>query len=171
MNLYFLRHGKACERSPQWRPDSTRPLTREGEEKTLDVARGLQNLDLSFDLILSSPYARALRTAEIVAEVFKSKKIFESANLTPGADLNALIGEINENHRGVNDLLLVGHEPFMSKMISMLLAGTDSLSIELRKAGCCHLQTAKLAPEQCASLQWMATPRQLARLGKSKRKK
>lgn len=171
MNLYFLRHGKACERSPRWRPDSTRPLTRDGEDKMFDVARGLQNLDLTFDSILTSPYARAFRTAEIVAEVFKSKKLVESENLVPGADPNALVAEINRNLARMKNILLVGHEPFLSKMISVLLSGTDKLSIEMRKAGCCNLLVNRLAFSQCACLEWLVTPRQLARLGKLKRRK
>jgi phosphohistidine phosphatase len=66
MNLFFLRHGKAHPRSPQWRPDSKRPLTQEGENAMFDVARGIKALGLSFDVILTSPYVRALRTAEIL---------------------------------------------------------------------------------------------------------
>src|SRR5262245_36346525 len=73
MNLYLLRHAKACDRSKKWTPDSKRPLTPEGEEKMYDVARGIKKLDLSFDVILASPYARALRTAQIAAEVLKLK--------------------------------------------------------------------------------------------------
>jgi phosphohistidine phosphatase SixA len=54
MNVYFLRHGKAHPRSPNWRPDSKRPLTREGERGVSNVARGLKALGESFDLILTS---------------------------------------------------------------------------------------------------------------------
>ena len=64
MNLFFLRHGKAHPRSPQWRPDSNRPLTREGENGMFEVARGIKSLDVSFDVILTSPFDRALRTVE-----------------------------------------------------------------------------------------------------------
>jgi phosphohistidine phosphatase SixA len=38
--LFFLRHGKAEPRSLKWRPDSKRPLTKEGEKRTAEVARG-----------------------------------------------------------------------------------------------------------------------------------
>ena len=70
MNLFFLRHGKAHPRGPNWQPDSRRPLTTEGEEQMFDVARGMRAFGLSFDLILASPFPRTLRTAEILAEVY-----------------------------------------------------------------------------------------------------
>lgn len=123
MNLFFLRHGKAATRSPKWRPDSKRPLTREGEEKMAEVARGIQALGLSFDLILTSPYARALRTAEILAEVYGSRKLFETSNLVAEADPKNIIDEINQNFAAVEQIALVGHEPFMTQLISTLISG------------------------------------------------
>ena len=86
MNLFFLRHAKACPRGPKFRPDSKRPLTREGEKTMREAAAGIQKLDLSFDLILTSPYARALRTAEILAEAYDSKKLFVTNHLAAEAE-------------------------------------------------------------------------------------
>ncbi len=97
MNLFFLRHGKAEARSLKWRPDAKRPLTREGEQKVAEIARGAEALGLSFDLILTSPYVRALRTAEILAEVYGAKKLFETTNLAADADPVKIVDEINEN--------------------------------------------------------------------------
>ncbi len=168
MNLFFLRHAKACARSRKWRPDSTRPLTRDGEKKMFEEARGLQTMDLSFDLILTSPFIRAFRTAEILGEVFNSKKVFESRNLVPEADPEGIIDEINENFSTLKDIVLVSHEPFMSGLISVLLSGKDTMPIELRKGGLCKLTVKSLSFGACASLDWLMTPRQLARLGKAK---
>jgi len=166
MNLFFLRHGKACARSRKWRPDGTRPLTRDGEKKMFEAARGMQTLDLSFDLILTSPYIRAFRTAEILGEVFESKKVFETTNLIPEAEPEAVIDEINENFPTLKQIVLVSHEPFMTRLISALLSGKDALSIELRKGGCCKLSVNNLRFGACASLEWLMTPRQLAKLAK-----
>ena len=168
MNLFFLRHAKACARSRKWRPDGTRPLTRDGEKKMFEAARGMQTLDLSFDLILTSPYIRAFRTAEILGEVFESKKVFETTNLIPEAEPEAVIDEINENFPTLKQIVLVSHEPFMTRLISALLSGKDALSIELRKGGCCKLSVKNLCFGPCASLDWLMTPRQLARLSRGK---
>jgi phosphohistidine phosphatase len=164
MNLYFLRHAKACARSRKWRPDSTRPLTRDGEKRMFEAARGLQTLDLSFDLILTSPHIRAFRTAEILAEVFLSTKVCESKNLVPEAEPRAVIDEINENFSTLKQIVLVGHEPFLSGLISLLLSGGDTLSIDLRKGGFCKLSVGQLGAGQCGCLEYMMTSRQLARM-------
>jgi phosphohistidine phosphatase len=170
MNLFLLRHAKACARGPKWRPDDIRPLTREGEKKMFNVARGIQSLNLSFDLILTSPYLRAFRTAEILAEVFESKKVSESKNLIAEADPKAVIGEINENFPDLMNIVLVGHEPFLTHLISVLLSGKEGLSIDLRKGGFCELSVSKLCFGPCARLDWLLTPRQLARLARRLKK-
>ena len=166
MNLFFLRHGKAHSRSPQWRPDSKRPLTREGENGMFEVARGIKALGVSFDVILTSPYARALRTAEILAEVYDSQKLFETAGLAADVGAKDIIDEINENFSTAGAIVLVGHEPFLSGLISTLLTGESGMEIELKKAGFCKLTTEKLILGKCARLNWLLTPKQMARLGK-----
>ncbi|HEX3718087.1 MAG TPA: phosphohistidine phosphatase SixA [Verrucomicrobiae bacterium] len=168
MNLFFLRHGKAEPRSVKWRPDSKRPLTRDGEKRTAEVARGAQALDLNFDLILTSPYVRAFRTAEILADVYGARKLFETKNLISEAEPKAIVSEINENFASIQDIVLVGHEPFMTRLIAMLIAGEGAaVNIELKKAGLCKLSIEKLTYGKCACLNWLLTPRQLARLGGS----
>jgi phosphohistidine phosphatase len=164
MRLFFLRHGKAHPRGPQWRPDSKRPLTKEGEKAMFDVARGIKALDISFDAILTSPYARALRTAEILGEVYDTQKLFETGHLTPDADMEKIIAEINGNFSVATGLVLVGHEPFLSALISILLTGEKGAALELKKAGFCKLTVEKLVFGKCASLNWLLTPKHLARL-------
>jgi phosphohistidine phosphatase len=166
MNLYFLRHARACQRSPKFKPDGNRPLTRDGEKKMREVARGMRKLGLSFDLILTSPYLRALRTAEILAEVYHSKKIFVSHHLVSEADPRDVIREINDNFSALENILIVGHEPYLSGLISVLLSGGGGLQIDFKKAGLCHLTAENLRFARCARLAWLLTPRQLARLGK-----
>jgi len=161
MNLFFLRHAKAFPRGTRFRPDSKRPLTSEGERKMRDVARGIKKMGLTFDLILTSPYARALRTAEILAEVYRSKKMFVTNNLVPEAKPKDVIQEINENFGSLENICLVGHEPFMSGMISLLLTGASDTAIDLRKAGLCHLAISNLQPGKCATLNWLIKPSQL----------
>jgi phosphohistidine phosphatase len=166
MNLFLLRHAKACARSPKWRPDDTRPLTRDGEKKMFQVARGIQSLNLSIDLILTSPCIRAFRTAEILGEVLESKELFETRSLMAGTEPRAVIDEINKNFPGLKQIVLVGHEPFMTGLISVLLSGKDDLSIDLRKGGFCKLSVKKLCFGPCAGLDWLMTPGQLARLAR-----
>lgn len=170
MNLFFLRHGKAEPRSPRWRPDSKRPLTRDGEKLMTEVARGAEALGLSFDLILTSPYVRALRTAEILADVYGAKKLFETKNLVSEADPKHIIDEINEHFASIKQIVLVGHEPYMTRLIGTLIAGPGvAIAIDLKKSGLCKLSIEKLVFGKCASLNWLLTPRHLARFGRTGR--
>jgi phosphohistidine phosphatase len=166
MNLYFLRHAKACPRGPKYRPDSKRPLTREGEKAMRQTAAGIQKLDLSFDLILASPYVRALRTAEILAEAYESKKLFVTRHLAADAAPRDVVEEIMGNFGTLENIVLVGHEPFLSGLISILLSGKPGMKIDFKKAALCKLSVEDLRFGDCATLCWLLTPRHLARLAK-----
>src|SRR3981189_883712 len=67
MDLYLVRHGIAYDPDPtQWPDDKDRPLPPEGEKRLRQVARGLRELVPSVSVVLSSPWARAWRTAELL---------------------------------------------------------------------------------------------------------
>src|ERR1039457_137718 len=109
MNLFLLRHGLAVEQTiPSFKHDSDRPLTAEGRKKLERLASLLTRLNISFDLILTSPYVRAAQTAALVAEALEIPKRLEiSKNLAPGNTLKQLVEEINQRPRRANDVLLV----------------------------------------------------------------
>src|SRR5262245_59547423 len=162
MEIYVLRHGIAVERgSPGYKKDSDRPLTKEGEEKVRQIAQALLAMDLRFDLILSSPYIRAEQTAHIVAEELDEEVTFMDS-LVPGGDVQELIAEINEEKP--QRVLLVGHEPDLSRLVSVLFAGDSDAAIELKKGGLCKLTTGKLSFGRSATLNWLLTPKQLRAL-------
>ena len=162
MILYFLRHGKAFERSAKWRPDSVRPLTGEGEKKVFRIARGMKKMKISFDLVLTSPYLRACRTAEILTEVYDAPKALETQHLGAEAAPAAIVEEIGAKYATVKEIVLVGHEPYLGHLISTLLGGNVSLEMNLKKGGVCKLNVKKLAFSQCATLEWLLAPRHLA---------
>src|SRR6266566_4166182 len=120
MNLYILRHGLAVERTPGVKFDKDRPLMPEGRKKIRRLAAFLRKFGLSFDLILGSPFVRARQTAEIVAEVLDlSNKLEFSTHLAPRQSPNELVEELNRKGRALDDILLVGHEPDLSRLISI----------------------------------------------------
>ncbi len=167
MNLYILRHAKAEVLDQGFPNDSKRPLTAGGEKEMFRVAKGMREMDLRFDLILSSPFVRAKRTAEIVAEVFKSDKLRMSKNLESGADARNLFDELKDDYSSLENVLLVGHEPDLSKLISRLSTGDEKLSLNFKKAGLCKLTVGELRFGRCATLDWLLTPKQMTALGKS----
>ena len=167
MNLYLLRHGIAVERgSAVFGNDADRPLTLKGERRLWRIANAMEALELSFDLILSSPLVRARQTAEIVAEAFNARKPFEfSEGLKPDADLKLLINELKNLEPAPESVLLVGHEPCLSELISRLVSGSADFSVLMKKGGLCKLSTESLKFGRCATLEWLLTPRQMAMMG------
>ena len=162
MEIFILRHGIAVDRgTPGFKKDADRPLTKDGEEKTHQVAEAMLAMELKFDLILSSPYVRAAQTANIVAGELDEEVTFTDF-LLPDANPLELIREINDTKPQC--VLLVGHEPDLSRMISLLVSGGSEAAIELKKGGLCKLTTEKLTFGQCATLHWLLTPKQLRSL-------
>jgi|ERR1051326_820833 phosphohistidine phosphatase len=159
MEIYVLRHGIAVERGTSgYKKDSDRPLTKEGEEKLYPIAQAMLAMELKFDLILSSPYVRAAKTAEIVASEM-DKEVTLTEFLKPDSNALSLITQINDEKP--QRVLLVGHEPDLSRLISLLTTGHTAASIELKKGGLCKMSTEKLTFGQCATLNWLLTPKQL----------
>ena len=160
MNLYIIRHAIAVdEGTPGYELDSERPLTDKGRKKMRQIARGLRNLGVEFDLILTSPYVRAQQTAEILADVFKMKrKIVCSDGLIPLENPERLVGEINEKY-SESSIALVGHEPHLSGLVAFLTAEQGKLDITLKKGGVCYLTADDLHHhDHRATLEWLLTP-------------
>lgn len=157
MNLYIIRHALAEEEDSSG-DDSQRALTEKGRKKMRQIAKGLRILGTDFDMILSSPYLRAKETAEIVGDVFKMKKeVAMSDNLVPMGDPDLLIAEINEKY-SVDSLAIIGHEPYLSTLISLLVAKGSPVDMTLKKGGVCRLSIDDLHHSRTATLEWLLTP-------------
>jgi phosphohistidine phosphatase len=163
MELYILRHGLAeAAPNPPSSGDSRRRLTKEGANKMRRAAKGMKALELSFDLILSSPYLRARETAEIVADAMAAVKNVEFSNaLTPDSDPRVLIEDLTRKHRAKKQVLVVGHEPYLSRLISLLISGDTRVTIDFKKGALCKLSALNLGYGQCAALEWLMTSKQL----------
>jgi phosphohistidine phosphatase len=163
MNFFILRHGIAVERgTPGYAKDADRPLTLEGERKLHLIAKAMENLELRFDLILSSPYLRARQTAEVVAGALGlRKKLDFSDSLVPDGSPHQLVELLNRLKPVPESVLLVGHEPYLSGLISLFVSGKESCLVALKKGGLCKLTTESLKHGRCATLEWLLTPKQM----------
>lgn len=158
MKLYLIRHAIA-EDLADHEDDSLRPLTEKGREKMKRISQALKELGVQPDVIVSSPYLRASQTASILVKELKYKEeLLYSDFLTPMAEPNDMIGEINEKF-SVDELMLVGHEPNLSSLASVLLAGSPDLSINFKKGGACCLSVDDLHYDRKATLEWLVTPK------------
>ena len=166
MKLYIMRHAEA-EDSAESGGDEARPLTVRGRERTRDAAGGLRALGLRFDAILTSSLLRAAETAELVAD--------EYANNPPPRALPALSPDVSAREAlaaltpftRYGEVLVVGHEPQLSRLVAMLLTAGGGITIRLKKGACVALNVPKAVEPGAAELRWMLTQRQLRRLRKS----
>lgn len=162
LELYVLRHGIAVESgTPGFENDSDRPLTSEGESKMREIARGMRAMNESFDRVLSSPHLRARQTAEIFADD-PGLEIEFTRLLEPQGNPERLIKAIAA--RADRSILLVGHQPFLSQLISVLISGNLDTHIELKKGGLCKLTSESLTYGKCATLNWLLVPKHLRRI-------
>jgi phosphohistidine phosphatase len=167
MNIYILRHGIAAEPgTPGIKTDAERPLIPKGERRLQSAAAAMRKMELSFELILSSPLVRARQTAEIIADELKLKKRMELSDaLAPGGSVKNLIKQLNEWQPALENILLVGHEPYLSRLIALLATGNTVATIEMKKGGLCKLDAPELEFGQCATLIWLLTPSQMELMG------
>ena len=149
MQLYFLRHGEADW--PGWtKPDDERPLTDFGKKEVRQVAKFLNRLKVKPNLIVTSPLPRAAQTAEVAAEQLKIK-LRQDEGLEPGFGIGELKSVLKRH--GSKVLMLVGHEPDFTSVISALTGA----ALKLSKAG---VALVDLDPEtEKGRLLWLFPPK------------
>jgi phosphohistidine phosphatase len=149
MELYFLRHGEADW--PDWdKPDDERPLTKRGKKEMRELAKFLDRLKVRLNLVVTSPLPRAAQTAEIAADYLKVK-VRKDELLAPGFGMNELRTVLKRHH--AKALMLVGHEPDFTNVIS----GLTGASLKLSKAGVALLDVDPESEE--GKLLWLFPPK------------
>ena len=163
MELYFLRHAPAEIQGETWTgSDADRPLSQKGVRKMKKIALAMKRMDLSFDLILSSPFVRARDTAAIAAKRLRHKDgITISRHLKVAGNARALIREIATEHASCRSVLLVGHEPALSRLISVLLTGRAVPVVTMKKGALCKLSAPRIQYGRCATLDWLIGPAEI----------
>lgn len=166
MELYIVRHGIAIDREdPKCPPDPERFLTEEGIEKTKTVAIGVARIASVPNLMISSPFVRAVQTAELFAKVFEypKDKIRKSDLLLPGAEPLQLFRELSRD-KDNSIVFLFGHAPHLDDLIATSLASKHHIT-SLKKAGVALIELKRLSPPS-GELVWLSTPKLLRKIGK-----
>lgn len=166
MELYIVRHGIAIDREdPKCPADPERFLTDEGIEKSRQVAKGVAEIASVPDVILASPYLRALQTAEIFADVleYSKNKIRKSELLLPGAEPMQLFREIAKD-KDLSSVFIFGHAPHLDDVLATAI-GTKHHISALKKAGVAFVELKRIVPPS-GELVWLATPKLLRKAGK-----
>ena len=155
MEIYILRHGVAEE--PQaGQPDADRVLTPDGRKKLRNVLRSAASAGVAPSLILTSPYKRALQTAQLAAEILEYKgDLLRTQVLEPGASPKAVWDEIRV-HKDEAEILLAGHEPLFSRLTAYLL-GSPTLQVDFKKGAIACVEMERFGAEPHGVLRWMLT--------------
>lgn len=162
--LYLIRHGVAEEHGPAWPDDSKRPLSEEGVSRLRRSGRALRQLDVSFDVILSSPLVRARQSAEILAEAFEPPpSVVLTEALAPGGSPAQVMAELETHDRNAR-VAIVGHEPGIGELASRLIGLRHA--IEFKKGAVCRIDVDALPPKAPGALRWFLHPKALRAIRK-----
>jgi phosphohistidine phosphatase len=163
MDVYLVRHAIADDRHPErWPDDALRPLTEAGAASFRKAARGLGRIAPDVNVVLSSPYTRAWETAEILHEE-AGWATPEPCEALEAARPAAAVVEVLEELSDRPSVALVGHEPNLSRLTSLLACGgEDRLELEFKKGGVALLTLAGGR----AVLRWTVSPKILRALGR-----
>jgi phosphohistidine phosphatase len=162
--IFLIRHGVAEERGEAWPDDTKRPLTPDGTSRMEKAARGLSRLDITFDVILSSPLVRARQTADIVAaRIGGHPPIVNTDALAPGSEYAAILAAL-EKHARKGRIALVGHEPGVGELAARLIGSRHA--IEFKKGAVCRIDLDEIPPAGPGDLRWMVPSRFLRAVGK-----
>ncbi len=164
-----MRHGDAGKRLSDSIQDRSRSLTQQGLKEVRTISKSLKLLDVKFDTIFSSPLPRALQTAIIVANQYKLKNKIEKYDELISQQDRFIFYDILANYNRMSSILIVGHEPYLSTMISDIISNSDdknktnndiksNSNIILKKAGLSKIRITSTVPTLQGELRWLLTP-------------
>ena len=160
MDLFILRHGKAGQ-SSDGPDDAARELTRKGRDEIEGIAQWMKAQKFRFGLIASSPLQRALETATVVASVLEQEDLLTTWDaLAPGGDTDTVCSAVlQQGDDGA--VLIIGHEPQLSGLISTIISGDSNSSIVISKGGLAKIRDYSFRARPSGELQWLLTPKQI----------
>lgn len=161
MEIYVLRHAIATEHEHGER-DAERTLTHEGRERLRRSTRCWDGLGVVVDVIMTSPYARAQQTAEIAGRALGiPDRVEVCPQLAAGASPLDIVRVVAERCQEDHRVMLIGHEPDLGQLVSLLVCGDDGASFRMKKAGLTKLSVEGPLAGRCAVLEWHLWPRHM----------
>lgn len=160
VSVFLLRHAVAAPHTSPAR-DAERPLTPEGRAKMKKAVRGLKKIQPAFSVIFTSPLKRARQTAEIVAQAYAAKaKLKPLPDLAPGGAPKKVEETLRAQPAG-GDVLLVGHQPDLGRLLSLLVFNNPDAHFPLKKGGMARVDLIFAAKSPVAELRWLLSSKHL----------
>jgi phosphohistidine phosphatase len=166
--IYLIRHAVAHKRDQErWPDDSRRPLTPVGEEEFEVTARGLAHVVPDVEVLLSSPYERAWRTAEILAEQAGWPAPEKLPALEPNVPPEKVVVALRTYQRK-QSIALTGHRPCLHELAVYLLTGdVGGADVKIKKGGVVCIEFDDAPKAGAGKLRWLFTPKLLRTLAVS----
>ena len=145
MKLFLVQHGEAVAKEV----DAERPLSAEGEA---DVARmgGFLGKHLPQARIVHSGKRRAEQTAELLAA---NQPVEAIKGIAPKDAIEPFVAQLEE---WSGDTVVVGHLPFMAKLVATLVTGSGEPAITAYQPG--SVVCLERAGDGHWQIQWMVRP-------------
>lgn len=165
MDLILVRHAIAYERSSlRWPDDSQRPLTPTGVAKFEEAARGLKRVVSSVDVVLSSPFVRAMQTAHVLEDVAGWPAAIQCPELEPSRS-PVEVTHLLQEYTGAGVVGLVGHEPLLGELASYLIGGINVPAQPFKKGGTACFRSVDVPEAGTMTIRWWLSPKIARRLG------
>ena len=150
--LYLVRHGIAADRGDDYPDDGKRPLTSKGAARMREIAKGLRELNVTVDVVLTSPLVRAKQTAQILVDGLKpSPTLAVVQTLAPGST-PAQVAEALGDFRKARRIAIVGHEPGLGELAAWLVGAKTR--VPFKKGGVCRIDVPAFPPSGGGELVW-----------------
>jgi phosphohistidine phosphatase len=155
MRVYILRHAEAEARSPGV-AEATRQLTPQGRRELKTVLRRARAAGVAPEAILTSPWTRAVQTAQMAGETFNCERVEETQALLPDIPPAQVLREIRALSH-CKEVLVAGHEPQLSRLAAFLLEAP--LALDLKKSALLRIDVQEKQGPPRGVLKWMLTPK------------
>jgi len=159
--LFVMRHAKS-DWGAAFASDHDRPLARRGIKAARSIGRFLADSGCDPDLVLSSTALRAFTTAKLAAEAGEWGCEIVSRGDLYASDPDTVLEVVRETDNRVTSLLIAGHEPTCSTLVTWLIGG-GRIRMPTAAVACLDLPHGgwtDLAPGSCV-LRWFVTPKML----------
>ncbi len=152
MRVYLVRHGDALP-GPV---DAERELSPKGFDDMKKVAKFLKSAGVKVPIIFHSGLKRALQTAEIISKTLGGGcRLAQKKSLAPEDSVVPVVKDINSSNE---DVMIVGHLPHLSNLLSMLILGIEEKDLTDFKKGAVVLLEREGGTW---SIKWVVTPKLL----------
>ena len=151
MKPYLIQHGEAKTE----KEDPERSLTEIGEEEVKRVSKVAEKLNIWPSRVYHSGKKRARQTAEMIAGGLKisAPSIQAVQGLNPNDDVKPWTKRISQ---ATQDLMIVGHLPFLDKLASLIISGNENARVVLFRYGAIVCLDQK--EDRGWAVRWILTP-------------